>query len=286
MSYAYAFDSDDGYTDGIINPIITDKNILGKPIVKVNEIGEGLVELLINCDNINNHFTARSNIHNRTAEYHLASIYRKELYINGNEASSNVINLDKEKNVILGKVILRFKTSDLNLKKGWPKYYYLSLSSSINYEGGENSESSQESYIKGQVLHCEEWERKRKIYNYEMGYGEINNSISYNEYESLKMGRFDNVFWPGELFVIKCLVQNSNSDYLKVTIKNTNYQTRIKLNGDGIYEGYIFDKSMYSKWYGTAPVKLEFQFKADELIDEVAVIIDGIDEYYKLHRVS
>jgi len=286
ISCVYAFDSDDGYTIGNIKPIIEDVSIMGKPEIIIKETEEDMVLVSVDCVNIRDHFKARATIHNRTAEYYLSNVYNKKIFIDGKLTNNSSAIINRNKHDVYVKVIMRYKTSNLNIKKGWPEYYYLSLSNSIEYDGGDENEPISVAYIKGQVLHATEWDRKRDIYNEEMGYGKINNSIIYENYKSLKMGRYNNVFWPGEMFVLKCGTRGVSKEKVKVKIKNTDYQKYIYHKGDGLYEGYIFEGSMFKKWYSTDAIRLEFIFEVGKLKDEVYVIVDGADNYYKLHRID
>jgi hypothetical protein len=60
--------------------------------------------------------------------------------------------------------------------------------------------------------------------------------------------------------------------------------------GETIYAGSIWDRTMITKWGRKAPEELAFTFTAEYSSGiikkhEVKVIVDNIDDYWKLHRV-
>lgn len=282
----YAIDNGDGYTLGEINPITNGDAIVEEPSIHINELPEDQLEIIVNPGYIKEEFIGRASVHNRVALYEYKDIYDKAIYIDNHIINSNVITYNDDPFEIKGVIIARYKTSDLNVNKGWPKYYYLSAVKTIEYRGGEEILPIENKRILGFVLHTEEWNRKRKIYNESMGYGEINNSILFSEYVKQKKGRYNNVFWPGEKFIIKCETEDINAEKICVLIENTSFKTNIYKVSKNTYKGYIYDEEMYYKWYGLEPTELCFIFSAEGIVNRKTIIIDGTEDYYLLHRVK
>ncbi|QIB69323.1 hypothetical protein Ami103574_08295 [Aminipila butyrica] len=154
-----------------------------------------------------------------------------------------------------------------------------------------------EGKIIGEVYHTEQWDINRKKYNLGRFKEEINRSIAYSDYLKLKEPRTrgTNVFWSGEKFMLQAAVAGSPT---KVTcaINGTSYSTAMKNSGkknaagETIYTGSLWDKAMISKWGRKEPVELTFTFTASysggiTKRHEVNVIVDNMDDYWKLHRV-
>ncbi len=153
-----------------------------------------------------------------------------------------------------------------------------------------------EGKITGEVYHTEQWDINRKKYNLNRFKDEINKAIPYAEYMKLKEPRTrgTNVFWSGEKFMLNAAVASTPT---KVTcsINGTSYKTTMKNSGkknavgETIYTGSIWDKAMINKWGRKAPEELTFTFTAEYSSGiikkhEVKVIVDNMDDYWKLHR--
>lgn len=151
--------------------------------------------------------------------------------------------------------------------------------------------------IIGNVYHTEQWEVNRKKYNLANFGNECNRILQFNDYVRLSMPRVrgTNVFWSGEKFMLNADVAGTPT---KVTcsINGTIYATTMKSSGkknatgETIYTGSLWDKSMINKWGRKAPIELVFTFTAvysggTTKKHEVRVIVDNMDDYWKLHRV-
>ncbi|MFV0517398.1 MAG: hypothetical protein ACK5MV_08370 [Aminipila sp.] len=151
--------------------------------------------------------------------------------------------------------------------------------------------------ITGEVYHTEEWDKNRKKYNLSLFKNEINKVISFNDYMEIKKPRTrgTNVFWSGEKFMLQAAVAG-NPTKVTCKIKGTSYIANMRNTGrknakeESIYEGILWDSSMINKWGREKPEVVTFMFTAiyDSGVNktnEVKIIIDNMDEYYRLHRV-
>ncbi|QHI72521.1 hypothetical protein [Aminipila terrae] len=154
-----------------------------------------------------------------------------------------------------------------------------------------------EGKIIGQVYHTDQWEINRKKYNLNRFKDEINKNIPYDDYMKLKQPRTRgvNVFWSGEKFMLSADVAGKP---IKVTCKinGTSYGANMKNSGkknaagETVYTGSIWDRSMINKWGRKEPVELTFTFSAVYSSGitkrhEVKIIVDNMEDYWKLHRV-
>lgn len=153
-----------------------------------------------------------------------------------------------------------------------------------------------EGKITGEVYHTEQWEVNRKKYNLNRFKEEVNRGIPYAEYIKLKEPRTrgTNVFWSGEKFMLNAGVAG-NPTKVTCSINGTAYATTMKNSGEKntagefIYLGSIWDKSMIYKWGRKEPIELTFTFTAyysaaTTKKHEVRVIVDDMEDYWKLHR--
>ncbi|QAT43833.1 hypothetical protein [Aminipila luticellarii] len=153
-----------------------------------------------------------------------------------------------------------------------------------------------EGKITGEVYHTEQWDVNRKKYNINHFKNEINRSIPYLEYMKLNIPRTrgTNIFWSGERFMLTADTAGSPT---KVTcsINGTSFSIGMKDSGkknaagEAIYTGSLWDKSMISKWGRKEPIELTFTFTASygggtTKKHEVKVIVDTMEDYWKLHR--
>ncbi|WP_312091397.1 hypothetical protein [Aminipila sp.] len=154
-----------------------------------------------------------------------------------------------------------------------------------------------EGRITGAVYHIEQWDINRKKYNLNRFKDEINKVIPYAEYMKLKEPRTrgTNVFWSGEKFMLNAAVASTPTK-VKCSINGTSYKTTMENGGkknaagETIYTGSIWDRAMINKWGRKVPEELTFTFTAEYSSGiikkhEVKVIVDNIDDYWKLHRV-
>lgn len=154
-----------------------------------------------------------------------------------------------------------------------------------------------EGKITGEVYHAEQWDINRKKYNLANFESEYNCISQFNDYIALSMprARGTNVFWSGEKFMLHAEVAGS-PEKVTCSINGTNYKTSMKnsgkktASGELIYTGCLWDQSMINKWGRKKPVELTFTFTAVYSGDttkkhEVRVIVDNMDDYWKLHRV-
>jgi hypothetical protein len=138
-----------------------------------------------------------------------------------------------------------------------------------------------EGKITGFVNHTEQWNVNRMKYNL----ARTGTSDSPRGY---------NVFWSGEKFVLRSdvigLPTSVTAQILGYSYSTTMHSTGVKNSlEEMIYVGEIWDKAMIDKWGRKTPVTLTFRFIATyssgtTKTDDVTVIIDNIDSYYKFHR--
>ena len=160
--------------------------------------------------------------------------------------------------------------------------------------------------ITGFVNHTDQWDRNRKKYNLERFSDEINRISQFDDYvrSEAPRKRGTNVFWSGEKFVlraetkggptavkVKILAPDKNG-----TLKDTGYSTSLKKSGslnpqgEAIWTGSLWEKSMINRWGRKKPVGLTFRFTAcysggkTKVWDEL-VIIDSERDYWQLHRL-
>ncbi|MBK5253197.1 MAG: hypothetical protein JJE03_01795 [Peptostreptococcaceae bacterium] len=265
------------FTVGEINPIDASANVVYPPQIIFDNDNS---KISIKVGNIKDNFIAYATVHNRTAEYEFDVIYSTTMTVKGEIIVGDYLIEDEGTYLIKAKCTVRYKTSKLNIKKGWPKYYNISSESELFIEGKEEI-TPIETIIMGKVKHTTEWNKKRMLYNLTKGYEEdYNGGIGFNEYIEKSNPRYINVFWPGENFILECTLNKENVDSIEVSIKNTDYRAILKRKSGDLFTGIMFNNDRDKK----SAKELVFVFEANGASDRVSIIIDGMDEYWGLHR--
>ncbi|MCR5482680.1 MAG: hypothetical protein K6F52_07810, partial [Clostridia bacterium] len=151
--------------------------------------------------------------------------------------------------------------------------------------------------IKGSVYHTDKWNQNRKRFNVINFKNEINYEITFNDYLADKRRprpRGTNVFWPGEKFMLNAFVRG---EPLRVTcsVKGTSFRCTMKdsgkktADGERIFEGSLFERTMINKWGNDEPEQLYFVFTSEyeggqSRQYEVPVILDNNPSYLAMHR--
>lgn len=163
-----------------------------------------------------------------------------------------------------------------------------------------------EGKVTGFVNHTDQWDRNRKKYNLKRFSEEVNRPLQLSDYRALPAPRKrgTNVFWSGEKFMLRAETEG-NPSKVEVqimtlsdqgTAKSTGYFAELsstgrkKGEGDEIWEGSLWDKSMINKWGRKAPEQLLFVFTASysggtSKTHEAVVIVDSQRDYWQLHRL-
>lgn len=155
-----------------------------------------------------------------------------------------------------------------------------------------------EGKITGRVSHTDQWDKNRKKYNMALFNEEYNMKSSFPEYSASKAPRKrgTNVFWSGEKFMLSADVAGKPDRVSAEISGNANYKIiltdtgRKNADGEKIYAGELWDKTMVNRWGKNKPQELMFIFSADYgggLIKtfEEKVIIDSNTDYWLLHRL-
>lgn len=159
--------------------------------------------------------------------------------------------------------------------------------------GKYNFKVVDEKNIKATVMHTQQWNKNRREYNQKLFSKDFDNVIKFAEYSKQKSprGRFANVFWAGEKFVLNADVIG-NAKEVTCQIKDTHYKTKLKkVSGNeekSKFAGDLWSANMKKDWSGKLK-KLIFVFTAfyddgETKSFESEVIIDDMDSYRKLHR--
>jgi hypothetical protein len=144
--------------------------------------------------------------------------------------------------------------------------------------------------IRGEVLHTEEWNRKRMEFN------RVRPPLG-----NLEAPRGKEIFWPGEAFELKAYVLG---DPIRVTAEiqgiqnflgNPVYRRILQRkpgpgpNGEALYEGRLWEPDMMNRWGRASLMPLTFRFVAwyeeDQAEDLAGIILDNREPWQALHRV-
>jgi hypothetical protein len=155
-----------------------------------------------------------------------------------------------------------------------------------------------EGNITGRVYHTDEWDGNRKKYNVSLFGEEFNQRVSYEEYFAMKVPRKrgTNVFWSGERFLLSAEVAGTPERVTVEIPEAAGYQTLLTATGtknpqgETIYRGELWDKSMLNRWGKSKPRQITFRFTAEyeggvEKIYEETVIVDNTTDFWLLHRL-
>lgn len=137
--------------------------------------------------------------------------------------------------------------------------------------------------IDGSVSHTDLWDANRQNFNLKKS-GNVNSP------------RPSNMFWAGEKFILSAsttaidLLSDVSADKVYVDILGHSYHTELSSSDGFSWYGDIWDESMVNKWGNSVPEYLTFRFTVEYSngtvkTDEVEVIIDNRESYYKLHQI-
>lgn len=265
------------FTVGKINPIDASADIVNPPKIIFDNDN---LKISFKVGDIKDSFLAKASTHNRIAKYEFDVIYLANMTVNGEKVIGDYLADEGGTYLIKVSTAVRYKTSDLNIRKGWPRYYNISSKSELYIDGGEPV-TPIEKILKARVNHTVEWDKKRLKYNFRKGYeGDYNNRIGFNEYMEKVNPRYRNVFWPGENFILECTLNDVSVSKIEVYIENTDFKTILKRKSGDMFTGIMLNNDRYIN----KPKELVFVFKASETRDRVSIIIDGRDEYWGFHR--
>ncbi len=155
-----------------------------------------------------------------------------------------------------------------------------------------------EGSVRGRVFHTEEWDQNRKKYNLSLFGEEYNSPVSYSEYLAMSppRKRGTNVFWAGERFLLSAEAGGSPKRVTAEILGTPGYKAvlestgRKNQQGETVYQGELWDRSMLDRWGRREPTRLTFRFTAEyeggltKTFDE-EVIVDSSVNYWLLHRL-
>ncbi len=155
-----------------------------------------------------------------------------------------------------------------------------------------------EGKITGWISHTDEWNENRKKYNVSLFGEEFNQKVTYNEYVGMKAPRKrgTNVFWSGERFLLSAHVAGNPQRVTAEILGAAGYQTVLTSTGkkdpqgETIYQGELWDRTMLNRWGKSKPQQVNFQFTAEyegeitKTFDDY-VIVDSKMDYWLLHRL-
>jgi hypothetical protein len=249
----------------------------------------GKVDFSLKAYTNTDRFTAYEGVHKRHALYRYIGTREEKFNIDnsissGSRCTAILGTNGKYKIVAMSRFV--WETEMGKVSEGFPRYHsnyvvsepmYLSLADIdeiISKGGGSHqSETEKPAHIIGQVGHTDGWNRNRNEYNNRCG---------------PKKRRSSDMFWPGEKFILSCNIGGSDgAEYVNVTIEGSKYKTRLRFE-NGSWRGVLFDDSMIDQWRRARNKELTFIFESqvgkNKIEDRVAVIVDGSDEYWKMHR--
>ncbi len=159
--------------------------------------------------------------------------------------------------------------------------------------------------IDGQVNHLKAWDENRNVFNAfyynKVGRNYVGNEdkISIGDYlkdDNRPRERYQNVFWPGEEFVIEA-IGGDGIHSIKVEIENASgfksgndgemYETWLSQDVEGVWKGSLWDESMVDKGGKEKPELINFVFTPYRKgqpgqVYKVPVIIDNYRAFWDL----